>query len=484
MNRNRTSTFNPDIPKLPPQAVDVERAVLGAILIESAAFGRICDRMAGDMFYHGRHGLIFDAAMSLHAARQPIDMLTVTEKLRASGTLEQAGGTVYIAGLTNDIAGASHLERHAGIVKEKYIRRKIIELCTRSAGEGYDESEDLEGVISRLNGGMEHLCEFLAGKGEISHISKPLKQSIINAYERRERAAEGRDTGIITGFVDLDHATNGWQPGNLIVLAARPGAGKTAIAIHMARRAAARGHNAVFFSLEMRETELTDRLIVGDSGIDKNSFKSGKISREDLLKAENTAFNDLSALKIHIDDTPRQTVPAIAGKLRLLKKRGLCDMAVIDYLQLITSPERGRTRDEEVGNITRELKLSARELGIPILLLSQMNREVEKRGGKIPMLSDLRESGSIEQDADTVIFIHRPAADGESTLTDDATGLKNVIQLYIRKNRDGAMGTVKITHNESLTAFYDYDYRQTARVCEHSNPDRFHESHASDFTPF
>jgi replicative DNA helicase len=483
-DKRKSSTFSFDDARLQPRAVEVEEAVLGAVLLERDAFERVCDTLSGEMFYEDRNRTVYGAVMALYAKHRPVDMLTVTGQLREDGNLEAVDGPSYISQLADMVASTAHLEYHAEIVRDRYIRRKLIEFSTRSASEGYDESETLDDVLARLNAGVEQLYELLAGKDETSHISAVLKQSIHMAYERMDRAEKGKDIGITTGFARLDRVTNGWKPNGLVILAARPGAGKTAIAIHMAKRAAIRGHKVVFLSLEMGNTELTDRMIVGDSGIDKNEYKSGRIRREDLLKAENTAFNDLAKLNIYIDATPRQTALTITGKLRLLKKRGQCSMAIIDYLQLVKPSTKGRSRDEEVGEITRELKLAAKELGIPVLLLSQMNREVEKRGNREPVLSDLRESGSIEQDADVVVFIQRPNADGETEMVDTATGKKNIIRLFVRKNRDGMTDVIKITHNESLTAFYDYDYSQNSGTKHESvNPDRFHEP-AGNELPF
>jgi replicative DNA helicase len=471
---------------LPPQALDVEKAIIGAIMIETAAFERICDVVTESMFYDPRHGLIYGTAMAMHAAREPIDMLTIVEKLQRNGKLSEAGGTVFIADLTTNIASTAHVERHAAIIKEKYIRRKLIELSLTAMRNGYDESEETDEVMTRLNNGIAQLYELMMGKNEVNHISHALKKFITAAYERKEKVSKGHYTGIPTGFFELDLMTNGWKANDLVVLAARPGAGKTAIAIHMAKRASIRGYKVALFTLEMGEAELTDRMIVGESGIDKNEYKSGRISAEDLLKAENAAFNHLIKLDVYINASPRQTALTIANKLRSLKKRGLCDMAIIDYLQLMKSPTKGRSRDEDVGEATRELKLCTKELNVPIILLSQMNREVEKRKDKVPVLSDLRESGSIEQDADMVIFIHNPSADGETEVIDAATGKSNVIQLFVRKNRDGQQGIIKVVHNETMTAFYDYDYEggREQAVREYINPDRFHEPYSDDGAPF
>jgi replicative DNA helicase len=317
----------------------------------------------------------------------------------------------------------------------------------------------------------------MAGESKQDLIRVPAIAGIDLAAVRMDKAAKGQAIGITTGFSDLDRITGGLRPKELIIIAARPGAGKTALSIHIARRVATRGHHVVFFSLEMGDIELADRMIVGSSGIDKDKYKSGKISQDEFKRAYDVVHNDIAKLNIRIDDTPRQTVLTIANKLRLLKKRGHCDVAIIDYLQLIKSSDRGRSRDEEVGSITRELKIIAKELEIPVILLCQMNREVEKRGNKAPILSDLRESGSIEQDADIVIFIHRPVNDGESEvdIVDSATGRKDVFQLFVRKNRDGQCGVIKIVRNETMTAFYDYDYRNVTPTHSSVNPDRFHE---------
>ena len=453
-------TFDLDAGHVAPQSVGLEKAVLGALMLESEAFDTIAGLLSPEMFYRSEHRTIFEAISSLAAGHKPVDMLTVTERLMAGRNLENAGGQSYISELTADIAGTSHLEAHAGILRDKYVRRKIIETCMRLAAGGYDESEDIHALMAGSGAAFDSLQELLAGQNSMAHLSEVMKESVKEAFRRMDMAKRNERPGIPTGFADLDRITGGWQAGNLIVIAGRPGNCKTGLSLHMTERAAFNGKKVVFFSLEMNRREIGDRMIVGRSGVDKDGYRAGTITPADMLAVENAAFGTLYSLPVHIEDKPRQTVGELTARMRVMKKRGQCDMAVIDYLQLIRSGIRGRSRDEEVGDITREMKIAAKELGIPVILLSQMNREVEKRSSREPVLSDLRESGSIEQDADIVIFIQRLGADGETQTVDAITGQKDIIRLFVRKNRDGRQGIVKITHNLSLTAFYDYDRSQ------------------------
>jgi len=299
----------------------------------------------------------------------------------------------------------------------------------------------------------------IVGKRNTSHVSTAARQSIEQMHIRIDNRSKGITPGISTGFADLNALTNGWLPEKFIVVAARPGVGKTSMAIKFARKAALQGTPVAFFSLEMGETELTDRMIIAEAQIDADDYNSGKIRPDEINRAEMSMLN-ISELPIYIDDNPKVTVGNIVNKARLLKKQGKCGIAIIDYMQLITPNIRqGRTREQEVSEISRLLKIHAKELKIPFIVLCQMNRDIEAEKRE-PRLSDLRESGSIEQDADIVIFISRPGMYVEE-LRDKKTGerLENYIELLIKKHRGGKTGKVRVKHNASMTEFYDWEYQ-------------------------
>jgi replicative DNA helicase len=459
-----------------PQAVDMEAAVLGALLIERDSFDTANTILSPEMFYNKANEAVFKAIQTLSEGRRPIDMLTVVQTLKTAGELEMAGGAHYISRLTANVASSAHLEYHCLVVREKYISRKLIEICNSGMNMSFDESEDADDVVAKLNGELEEVMEIMAGKKDTTHISKASEQSIKQMYKRIEERKKGITPGIPTGFADLDRRINGWKPERLYIIAARPGVGKTSLATQFARKAAEKGYGAVFFSLEMGETELTDKMIVGLSDISADDYSAGSLSRESCDKAE-MAMMELFKLPIYIDDKSSMTVTNIANKARLLKKQGKCDIVFIDYLQLLQPmTKQGRTREQEVSEMTRMLKVHAKELKIPFVVLCQMNRDIEKENRE-PYLSDLRESGSIEQDADLVMFIWRPK-DVKSRATGEQ--LNNYLELLIRKHRGGKTGKVGITHNESMSAFYDYDNRgySNYRPIDYSEPTK------EDGTPF
>lgn len=444
--------------RIMPQARELEAAILSAVMIEKTAFETANNILTADMFYDKPNELIFAACTELEAGQKPIDLLTIVEQLHKSGSLEACGGASRIAELSQKALSSAHLEYHCLAVKEKYIARRLIEACFSAISLGFDETENVEETIAKLNSQVEHLQEDIVGKSETSHISEPARESIRQMHIRIASRRDGVTPGITTGFAELDRITSGWHPEKLIIWAARPGVGKTSIAIHLAKRAARRGTPVAFFSLEMGETELADRMIISEAGISADNYNSGAIQPPEYSRAE-TAMQAISRLPIYIDDNPKATVGNIVNKARLLKKQGKCQMAIIDYLQLITpSTKTGRSREQEVSEISRLLKVHAKELKIPLIVLCQMNRDIEAEKRE-PRLSDLRESGSIEQDADMVIFINRPGMHVEE-LRDKKTGelLENYIELIIRKHRGGKLGKVRIRHNESMTEFFDWDY--------------------------
>ena len=454
--KQKTNTSTSEVSgRLNPQAVDFEETVLGAILIEKTAFETAKSILSPEMFYNDANKLIFAACDELDSERKPIDILTVVDRLRKTGNIETIGGASYISRLSQEVLSSVHLAYHCLVVKEKYTRRRLIEFCMENTSLAFDEIEDIDDIIAKLNSEVEQLQEINVGKSETIHVSKAAKQSIDELFVRIDNAKNKVSNGITTGFADLDRFTNGWKPCQLIILAARPGIGKTSIAIHMALKAAKRGISVVFFQLEMEESQLTDRMIIATSGVNAEEYNSGFIEPAEWGRAE-TAAGMISRLPVYIDGNAKVTVNNIANKARLLKKQGKCEMVIIDYLQLITpSTKQVRTREQEITEMSRLLKISAKELKVPFIVLCQMNRAIEGEK-RDPRLSDLRESGSIEQDADMVIFINRPG-DVKDKNTDEI--IENYIELLIKKNRSGKLGKVKLKHNDSMTDFYDWDNR-------------------------
>ena len=442
--------------RISPQACEFEEAVLGAVLIEKTAFEKASDILSADMFYCESNKLIFSACSALEVERKPIDILTVVEQLRKEGNLETAGGASYIAQLSQKVVSSAHLEYHCLVLKEKYLKRRLINVCSENMSLGFDETEDIEDTIAKINMEIEQLQEDLVGKGNTSHISESAKKSVEQFYIRVENRKKGVPPGIPTGFAELDRLTNGWQPEKLIILAARPAVGKTNLAIKFARKAAKFGTPVVFFSLEMGEIELTDRMIIAEAQLNADDYNSGEMQQDRYADME-MAMKNISRLPIFIKDNPNVTVRNIVNEARLLKKQGKCGMVIIDYLQLIHPSVKLKTREQEVSEISRLLKIHAKELKVPFIVLCQMNREIEAEKRE-PRLSDLRESGAIEQDADIVIFINRPGMYVEE-LRDKNTGdlLENYIELLIKKHRGGKLGKIKIKHNDSMTEFYDWD---------------------------
>ncbi|MCC8146553.1 MAG: replicative DNA helicase [Bacteroidales bacterium] len=442
--------------KIMPQAPEVEKVVLATILLEKNMLDTARDILTEESFYDPYNSWIYKAILELDDKRSPIDLLSVSEQLKRNQVLETIGGIPYVAGLCSLVVSSSHFEYHCLILKDKYLRRKMISACMDDASRAFDDAEDMESLIAKWSREAEEVQEILVGKNDATHISEVGKQSIEQMHQRIADARLGISPGIPTGFADMDRLIHGWQKEKFIILAARPGVGKTSLAIQFMYKAAKRGFHAVFFSLEMGKTELSDKMIVGSSNIPAEKYHSGTLDISQWSLAED-AMQRIAQLPIHIDDNSVVTISQIVNKIRLLKKQNRCDIAFIDYLQLIKPVNRqGRTREQEVSEISRLLKVHARELKIPIVVLCQMNRGIE--GDKRePRLSDLRESGSLEQDADIVLFIHRP-----NEVRDKETGelIDNYLELLIKKHRGGKTGKVRIKHNESMSAFYDWESHQ------------------------
>jgi len=433
--------------KLPPQAPELEESVLGALMIEKDAFASIADLLRPESFYSDRNSHIFEAIRSLAAKDAPIDLLSVVEQLKSTGNLEKAGGIVYLSELTRRVASAAHLRYHAQIVAQKATARDLISMACQIEEKGYDETQDIDVLMQEAEAGIFEISQ-RAQKRDVTQIDPVIEE----AFERMRKAAknEGNISGVPSGFTELDKITSGWQKSDLIIIAARPAMGKTAFVLSMAKNIAVNFKRPVaMFSLEMSNVQLVNRLIMNVCEIEGDKIKNGRLNKNEWSKLE-SKVNDLMGAPIYVDDTPGLSVFELRSKARKLVREKKVELIIIDYLQLMNANGTNfGSREQEVSIISRTLKGIAKELDIPVIALSQLNRNVEKRDssnsnveGKKPQLSDLRESGAIEQDADMVCFIHRP--EYYRIFNDDKSGkdLRGLGQIIVAKHRNGATDEV------------------------------------------
>lgn len=457
-SKNNTDAFNALTEvggQTPPQAVELEEAVLGALMLEKEAAISIQEVLTEEAFYTEAHRMIYRAITDLSMELKPIDLYTVTEKLKQTGKLAAVGGASVLAQLTQKVGSAAHVEFHAKIIAQKYVQRELIRASTEIQKRSYDESMDVTDLIDLAEGEIYKVAE-----GHIKRDVQKSKDILARTLEAIEEASkrEGGFSGVATGFTHLDRLTLGLQPSDLIIIAARPSMGKTAFVLSLARNVAVDNEQGVaFFSLEMSSTQLMMRLIVSESGLDGRDVRNGKLTTEQWGHLE-TSIKPLGMAPLFIDDTPALSIFEFRSKARRLKKQYDIQMIIIDYLQLMTGTAETRgNREQEVASISRSLKAIAKELNIPIIALSQLNRSVESRtGSKRPQLSDLRESGAIEQDADIVAFIHRPEYYG---MTTDEQGMPTagMAEIILAKHRNGAVDTVKLRFRKEQARFMDYD---------------------------
>jgi replicative DNA helicase len=433
--------------KIPPKAIDLEEAVLGACMIEKEALDSIIDILQPDAFYGDAHQKIYKAIKQLYGDTKPIDILTVADQLRTNGELEAVGGPYYLAELTNRIASAANVEFHARIVAQKYIQRELIRVSSNIIKDAYEDTTDVFELLDEAEKNLFAIAdENLRKNGD--EISSIVTKEIEEISKRMSKAQDGDVlTGVGSGFTDLDRITAGWQKSDLIIVAARPGMGKTSFNLAIARNAAIDLQKPVaFFSLEMNTNQLVQRLISMESEINADKLRKGTLEPYEWTQLT-TRVDKLTKAPIIIDDTPALNIFELRAKCRRYKEKYGIEMVIIDYLQLMTgSNADGRSsgnREQEISQISRSLKSIAKELNIPIIALSQLSRAVETRGGaKRPMLSDLRESGAIEQDADIVIFLYRPEY-YDITQDEDGNDTRGTAEIIIAKHRNGELNTVK-----------------------------------------
>lgn len=438
-----------DYYKTPPNDIQAEKSVLGAILIDSSAVGLVAEFLKSNQFYQHEHQLIYTAMLKLFEKQSPIDIITLKNQLQSDGELKNAGGKEYLSELLNTVPTAAYIEQYGIIVKSLYTKRKLIEVASRSVEKAFENT----GEISELIDNVE--SEIFALAQEHQHRDFIELKEIV--YQRFEELEEFRKTGattrgIPTGFAPLDNKLSGFIPSNLIILAARPGVGKTSFALNIALHVALNEKKGVgFFSLEMSKEELVDRLLVGQADIDAWRLKTGKLSDDDTRRLMK-AMGELAEAPIYIDDTPGLSILEMRTKARKLKSEKGLDLIIVDYLQLANAGKRFDSRVQEVSYISQGLKNLARELKTPVLSLSQLSRGVEQRGVKKPVLSDLRESGAIEQDADVVMFIYR---EDESDDLLDST--QRMMKIDIAKHRSGATGEIDLMFRGDRIKFYPVD---------------------------
>jgi replicative DNA helicase len=445
-----------EIGKLPPQAVELEEAVLGALMLEKDALTAVIDILQPKSFYKEAHGRVFGAIQNLFQRSEPIDILTVTQELKRTGELEIVGGAYYISQLTNRVASAANVEFHARIIAQKYIQRELIRISSDTIRDAYEDTAD---VFDLLDSAERNL--FSVVEGNIRKNYDKMSSLITQALKQIETARNQKSgvTGVPSGFTDLDRMTSGWQPSDLVILAARPAMGKTAFVLTLARNAAVEFERPIaVFSLEMASVQLVQRLISAEAELSAEKLKKGQLEEHEFQQLH-VKIGKLSEAPIFIDDTPALSIFEMRAKCRRLKAQHDIQMIIVDYLQLMTAGgEKSQgNREQEISTISRSLKSIAKELSVPVIALSQLSRAVETRGGdKRPQLSDLRESGAIEQDADMVMFIHRPEYYG---FTQDAEGnsTQGVAEIIIAKHRNGAVGSVNLRFIDRLAKFCDLD---------------------------
>ena len=437
-----------NVERLPPQAVEVEQAVLGAMLIDRRAIGRAIEILDLDCFYHQAHNRIYEAILGLYENNEAVDQLTLAEELRKREQLDGVGGRVYLATLATQVASAANVDYHARIVLEKALGRKLIETSAQMTEQAYEGHRDIHEVIDWAAQRIFALSESGLSQG-FARLDSVLGETV----EQIERVHSQASTvsGVETGYQELNNLTSGFQNGDLVILAARPSVGKTALGLCIARNAAMEaGVGVGIFSLEMSSMQLAQRLLCIETRLDLHKLRTGRLREDDWIHLTRNIAR-LAQAPIYIDDTPGITVLEARAKARRLQREHGVGLIVVDYLQLMSGHQQFNSREQEISHISRGLKALAKELNLPVLAMAQLSRAVEGRTDRRPQLSDLRESGSIEQDADLVMFIYRPDLYG---LKDPEGGsMEGYAQIIIGKQRNGPVGNVSMTWNAACATF-------------------------------
>ena len=445
------------IDRVPPQNIEAEQAVLGAMLLEREAIAKVMEKLRSEDFYREAHKVIFNAMLELYNRNEAVDLVTVTEVLKKNGKLEDVGGIAYVTSLANSVPTAANVVYHAGIVEEKSILRQLVRSATEIAELGYEGSEDVSDIIDSAE---KKILDISNRKKDTDFV--PINNIVMDSFKDLEALMNNKNglTGLPTGFVDFDNLTSGLHGSDFIILAARPSMGKTALSLNIVQNVAIRSGKqtdgkpkvVAFFSLEMSKEQLVQRMLCAEANIDSQRLRIGELRDEDWIQLIQTA-DSLSAAQIYIDETAME----MRSRARRLKAEHGLDLIVVDYLQLMQgSGKRNLSgdRQQEVSEISRSLKALARELNVPIIALSQLSRSVESRQVKRPMLSDLRESGSLEQDADIVMFLYR------EDYYNPETENKNITELIVAKHRNGPVGTVNLFFHKQFTKFVSLAKRE------------------------
>lgn len=440
--------------KLPPRDTDLEEAVLGAIMIEKDAYMNVCDILTPDSFYDPAHQKIFQAISQLGLSQRPIDMLTVVEQLRANGDLEEIGGPIKITRLTSNIYSAANVEYHAKIVAQKFLARRLISYATNIETKAFDEGNDIDDLLQEAEALLFDISQNQI-KREVTQID-PVINLAIEQIQNAANSSSGL-SGLQTGYHDLDKMTSGWQNSDLIIIAARPAMGKTAFVLSMAKEMTVTHSIPVaIFTLEMANVQLVKRLLSNVASLEGEKIKSGQLSNEEWDRL-NASLKNLYSAPLYLDETPGLSITELRTKARRLVREHGVKMIMIDYLQLMNAGGlKLGSREQEVSTISRSLKALAKELNIPIIALSQLNRSTETREDKRPVLSDLRESGAIEQDADIVCFIHRPEYYTKSGEDSQGNDIRGLAELIVAKHRSGAVGDVKLRFVSKYAKFENW----------------------------
>lgn len=451
--RGQQAPIDTSFGHLQPQAIDIEKVVLGALMIDKDAFTVVSEIIKPETFYEARHQKIYEAVQSLNLQEKPVDIMTVTEELRHKGTLEDIGGPAYVVELSSQVASSAHIEYHAHILAQKFLARQLIQFASMIETDAFDETVDVDDLMQKAEGALFEISQknMLQDYVQIDTIVDQAHQLLLQASNR-----EGGLTGVPSGFRKLDDITAGWQPSDLVIIAGRPAMGKTSFALSIAKNVAIDYRKPIaFFSLEMNNVQLVNRLISNVCSIPGNKILNGQLTPDEWERFDSN-IRKMQGAPIYVDDTPGLSIFELRTKARRLVREHGIELLMIDYLQLMNANGmRFNSRQEEVSTISRSLKGLAKELNIPVLALSQLSRAVEQRDGpegKRPQLSDLRESGAIEQDADMVLFVHRP--EYYHILQDEkGNDLHGMAQIIIAKHRKGATGDVLLNFRGEYTRF-------------------------------
>ena len=477
LNIDKNSIINLEKGKLPPQAIDLEEVVLGAMMIDKKGVDEVIDILTPEAFYKESHQLIFESIFSLFQKSEPIDLLTVSNQLKKDNNHERIGGDFYLISLTQKVSSSAHIEFHARIILQKFIQRSLIKISNEIITDSYDEAKDVFDLLDNAESKLYDVTQ-----GNIKKSSESAQSLVIQAKNKIESVSNKEGlSGVSSGFSKIDKLTAGWQESDLVIIAARPGMGKTALSLSMASNIAINNKIPLaFFSLEMSSIQLITRMISSETGLDANKLRTGKLEKHEWEQL-NVRVKNLENAPLYIDDTPSLSIFDLRAKARRLVSQKDVKIIIVDYLQLMTTGANIKTgnREQEISTISRNLKALAKELNIPVIALSQLSRMVEGRTSKRPLLSDLRESGAIEQDADIVSFIYRPEYYNIDTWDDnERSSTEGEAEFIVSKHRNGGLGNIRLRFISTLAKFedieqYDSPYEFHSKMNAAANDDTF-----------